>query len=182
MYAATTEVRSLNDLQRWSEHHMAIVSEQWGVTRTNAAAASMGDATMSTAYSGTGGAEVATSFYTQCINAKTDSDLSTRNLFCVEYNVESQYELMMLTEVDCCIFGDMTNFLVPSIRQPLQKQAKRMRPEDLERIVVTKRNSSCSLKSWCVRHKRYCSAAAATVHAAGTPCGLVDATWRLAPR
>ena len=47
---------------------------------------------------------------------------------------------------------------------------KRMRPEDLERIVVIKRNSSCSLKSWCVRHKRHCSAAAATVHAAGTPC------------
>ena len=104
-------VKTYEDQQRWVEHGIAICNGAWGEERLLNSAEGL---RLSTAFSGTGGPEVAlgtvrcalTHFYGVTFESEPIC-------WAVDFFDQSQYELLMLSE-KACVFTNMIGFLIPA--------------------------------------------------------------------
>ena len=93
-----------------------------------------------------------------------------KNLWACEIAVESQYELLMLSDPPGCLFEDITSFIKASVREDLRTNAKRMGYDNLKRIFKDSAHNTLSPKVWCRKHRGCCTPQRAMLHVGGTPC------------
>ena len=131
--------------------------------------------TLSTCFSGTGGAELsaqaecqALAFFSGC----SLEDVQFRTLWACESNKECQIELQMLPHPPECIFTDVTHTICDKILPTLRGNAKTMRYADLQKIMKHPVAARAVMpKGSCVKHPgRCCRITQADLHAAGTEC------------
>jgi len=162
-------VRSLEDGCRRVEHNLAVVREQFGgQAALQGMARAMRGLTMSTCFSGIGCPEVTLGCITHGLRQFVDSNVpDPPHEFACDMRGANREELMMLTGSDCCIFGNVEDFL-PEALQVLKSEAHRMELDDLSAIFS--RQNSVLDTGFCWRHKQRCTCRRATVHVAGPPC------------
>ena len=166
--APVSVVNTLRDAFRWVEHCLAVLSESLGHGTLGELGSTAQRTSMSTAFSGIGGAEVAAGCISAGLATFTGETAHLKNTYAFEVRPESRHELALLTNAPACIFGDLTDLLNPQVRDVLKDQAPRMQYEDLRKIIST--NGVVRDRAYCYTHKQTCECQPATIHVAGTSC------------
>ena len=125
----TIPVKSVDDLRRWMEHNVATALDYLGMGTHGGLQelkSVINGTTLSTAFSGTGGPEVAMDGIACCVKfCLRDVDAPRmQSLFAIENLVQSQCELRMLPTRPLCIFHDMTDCLVDGVRDVLKRRGR----------------------------------------------------------
>ena len=167
---AVAFVDSIEDAYKWVQHSLHI-AEQIGDGSGKRISDALARLSVSTSFSGTGGAENALDALSKGCDAyygRRDADYI--NAWACEYSDESRHELMMLDNGPRCIFGDIVDFVVLGFRQDLREQGPRMHYSDVERLFLQGGKKLVSLFAKCAKCGRQCEATKCTLHVAGTPC------------
>ena len=167
------DVRSLEDANHWPEHDLAVSLEYLKTLGIGAGRMVdiVGSLSISSAFSGVGGFELAWTLCARSVEAFVDhSSAFTRAdaLFCIERDADCQRELDMMPHKPLCLFGDMCDAINPSIKGTLQNNAHRMTFEKLE--MIFRRPNSVSPSMPCRVHGRACCVRRARVHWCSSPC------------
>ena len=128
--------------------------------------------TLSTSFSGTGGAELARHGGALCLGHMRARPLGCTTLWACDSDQECRYELRMLPEPPQCVLGDVTACIRNDVRSELTRHAHNMRYEKLQQIG---RSPKLLLNKWprgcCAMHPdQECEVKKADIHAAGTEC------------
>jgi site-specific DNA-cytosine methylase len=166
-------VTSLADAFRWVEHNLAVLCRIQGSACLDRIASSLNRTTISTAFSGTGGAENACDAIQKgLLHFMPTDDINLTSLWACDFLRESQLELQMLPHSPECVFADMTDFVEPGLRADLKTQVPRMRYDDLLALFgnADKARRMVVDRAFCVKHQKICLSGRASLHIAGTPC------------
>eukprot|EP00959_Pyramimonas_sp_CCMP1952_P296321 6198863-Pyramimonas_sp.AAC.1 len=163
-------VKSLEDAFRWTEHNLAVLSN-------NASAAPAGleglakvahDMAHSSAFSGVGAPEAALGMVLRRLGDAVGTTLRCENKFAIEKREESRVELMCHDCAPTCVFEDMMDFVNPKVRRVLESQGARMKFDDI--VKIFKSGMAIKSKARCRIHCKECDALYCRLHTAGTPC------------
>eukprot|EP00959_Pyramimonas_sp_CCMP1952_P199558 4174202-Pyramimonas_sp.AAC.1 len=136
---------------------------------------SLGNFTMSTAFSGIGAPETAACFLASAFRESFPADYvgRPRLLSCVEWSTASRDELAvhpLSTEHDSCHFGDISSFFVPELSETIAKL--KAQPHLALQLLgpAIQSGNAMGTRAWCHTHKQHCCIKGARLHVAGTPC------------
>ena len=167
-------VNNADDMFRWVEHYFAVCAASLGADALGRLSSVALGATISSAFSGIGGAEVAACIIAHAFAHFFDSPADRqglRSLWTLDSNEECRNELKMLwhdaAHASHCVFDDILDLLSEKA-EILKKNATKLSPDDLIKIIKT--GKAVSSKAWCHMHGAYCTLRKATIHVAGTPC------------
>ena len=172
---------NLASANRWAEHNLAsamkymmevtdaqhsrFTSNNQSLELMHAAAEEM---TVSTSFTGTGGAEASLRFTEMALGHYTGKGFPAgRCVWGCEKNLECQYELLMQPDLCGCVYDDITGFIRQGFQARLRKRGQDMPYEKLRNIFA---KEVMRLEAHCIRHNGPCTACRASVHAAGTEC------------
>eukprot|EP00959_Pyramimonas_sp_CCMP1952_P217080 4540208-Pyramimonas_sp.AAC.1 len=89
----------------------------------------------------------------------------------IEWDKESQQELLMMPDSDACLFGDIADFFAPELADILRKA--RTNPKTAWSILGPIIKSGVGIRLQgpkCLRHNTTCRLRTAKIHWAGAPC------------
>ncbi len=178
----TLTCASFDDSSKWAQHLLGTIGRHFDMDNQRAidmTASCISGLTMSTSFSGIAAPEVAMNsvFLTVRHFAKSymPNDQHPRTLWCCDCDAKCRAELGVLIDnsiqlqcgTDTCVFGDITDFIRPNVKDVLISQSHRMTPEDFTK--VCKQSFVCQ-RAYCHRHQCDCDAQTAFMHVAETPC------------
>eukprot|EP00959_Pyramimonas_sp_CCMP1952_P306126 6406554-Pyramimonas_sp.AAC.1 len=166
-----TEVDSVSHVYRWVEHNFAILNHWLGAGSLDRVRDSVRcGLSMSTAYSGTGGAENAMHAICKACDFFFGGSSRVQHAWACEWLDESRYELAMLPDRPDHIYSDITDFLAIGYQQDLRERVPLMSYEAAESIFMKGHSKLITGRAFCVLSRSWCEARACDIHVAGTPC------------
>ena len=107
--------------------------------------------TLSSAFSGVGGAENSLEALYWCVHHFNPTNKRPTFTYAVEKNRESMGELATLENAPECLFGEIEEFVVAAVKDVLLPRAASMTYDQLEKIFTT--GKAIGDMAWCYKHK-----------------------------
>ena len=183
MFKKVPRSSSLDEANRWCEHNFAacleymcglnekIASDMEGCSLQQFAE-SISGLSMSTSFSGIGGAELGVDSTYRMLSSLSSCECTMKHSWSCEKFPESQTELLMMDNRCDCLFTDVRGCLKDSIRNQLMNAAPTMAYEDLLKIF---QKDCITDHSYCRIHNRNCKVIQCFLHVAGTECPAFSA-------